>query len=256
MATKFKTSLSDLVSQAGALRARVKELDAAIDARRAAVDRLRAAPVPPADLVTYLTANVDSVAKTVLPGLVSEIRRVAAIPFQVWEREKDSESERMRLCTGGRQVPVPVTDMALYYFLADTFKQRLAELVKANVPDPKDEVESLSVQQRQAEIEKLNAEMHDLVQEREDLVASLKAAGLEVADVEVKPTYAPDEISLMTFGVFQKWNGQRVYGAAALDVAREMGLYDVMRDGYETDSGTVKGYAALVAMREDDPTSC
>ncbi len=60
----------------------------------------------------------------------------------------------------------------------------------------------------------------------------------------------------MSFGVYQKWSRQRVYGPEALQVAREMGLYDVMRDGYETDDGLMRGYAALEAMRQDDPKSC
>lgn len=256
MATKFKTSLADLVSQAGALRARVKELDAAIDARRTRVGLLYAAPVPPVDLLAYLGANVDNVASSIVPSLTDEIKRVSAFSFDEWERRKDVASERIRLCTGGRQATVPVIEEALYYFLTDVFKQRIADLVKANVPEPASEVEQLTVEQRKAEIDSINSELRDLVQEREDLVASLKAAGLEFSDPEVKPTYTQDEISLMSFGVFQKWNGQRVYGPAALDVAREMGLYDVMRNGYETSAGVVRGYAALVAMRENDPTSC
>jgi len=256
MATKFKNSLADLVSQAGALRARVKELDAAISTRRTRIGILYAAPVPPADLLAYLGANVDNVASSVVPSLTDEIKRVSAYSFDEWERRKNVASERIRLCTGGRQAPVPVIEEALYYFLADVFKQRIADLVKANVPESVSEVEQITVEQRKAEIDGLNNELRTLLQEREDLVASLKAAGLEFSDPEVKPTYTQDEISLMSFGVLQKWNGQRVYGSAALDVAREVGLYDVMLNGYETSAGVVKGYAALVAMRADDPTSC
>ncbi|MDB0571450.1 hypothetical protein LBW59_11785 [Ralstonia solanacearum] len=252
MKTQFKTMLGNITAQASQMRTRVKELDDAIGAHRTRIGRLLAAPLPPSDVLTYLCGNVDNVAGTMVPSLSGEIRRLASQPFEEWERTKESGSELARLCTGGRGVPFPVIEEALYYFMADAFKKRLTELVGACLAEQEDEISKLSAEQRRAEIDRLHAELHDLVREREELVAHLKAVGLDVAEPEVKAIYSSDEIKLMSFGVVPTWSGQRVYGPEALQAAQEMGLYAVMAQGYEAHSGeTFRGYAALVAMREE-----